>query len=146
MSFTALSLFLALAVTAAPEMLTCVPRWAWFGKKAFTAWLNEPAPVGGEHGVTRYLYEIYSSRPDLRQTFPNLDGPDAIRLIEWHRIYLSAPRRVPALTAFLLPVVMLSGGWHLHLTMLQHVLEGTKPPRFWDTHAKLEAKYAEIIP
>lgn len=39
-----------------------------------------------------------------------------------------------------------SGGWHLHLTMLQHVLEGTKPPCFWDTHAKLEAKYAEIIP
>jgi glycosyltransferase involved in cell wall biosynthesis/SAM-dependent methyltransferase len=57
------------------------------GADRFVAWLNEPAPVGGEHGVTRYLYEIYSSRPDLRQTFPNLDGPDAIRLIEWHHIY-----------------------------------------------------------
>jgi glycosyltransferase involved in cell wall biosynthesis/SAM-dependent methyltransferase len=66
------------------------PRQSIFtpeGADRFVAWLNEPAPVGGEHGVTRYLYEIYSSRPDLRQTFPNLDGPDAIRLIEWHRIY-----------------------------------------------------------
>ncbi len=57
------------------------------GADRFVAWLNEPAPVGGEHGVTRYLYEIYSSRPDLRQEFPNLDGPDAMRLIEWHRVH-----------------------------------------------------------
>ena len=57
------------------------------GADRFVAWLNEPAPVGGEHGVTRYLYEIYSGRPDLRQEFPNLDGPDAMRLIEWHRIH-----------------------------------------------------------
>jgi hypothetical protein len=39
-----------------------------------------------------------------------------------------------------------SGGWHLHLTLLQHELEGTKPPRFWDTHAKLDAKYRKLIP
>jgi hypothetical protein len=36
-------------------------------------------------------------------------------LAEWHRIHLTAPRRRAALTAFLLPVVVLSGGWHLHL-------------------------------
>ncbi len=36
-------------------------------------------------------------------------------LVEWHRIHLNAPRRGPALAAFLLPVVVLSGGWHLHL-------------------------------
>jgi glycosyltransferase involved in cell wall biosynthesis/SAM-dependent methyltransferase len=66
------------------------PRQSIFtpeGADRFVAWLNEPAPVGGEHGVTRYLYEIYSRRPDLRQEFPNLDGPDAMRLIEWHRIH-----------------------------------------------------------
>src|SRR5215216_6680971 len=66
------------------------PRQSIFtseGADRFIAWLNEPAPVGGEHGVTRYLYEIYSGRPDLRQEFPNLDGPDAMRLIEWHRIH-----------------------------------------------------------
>ena len=66
------------------------PRQSIFtpeGAERFVAWLNEPAPVGGEHGVTRYLYEIYSGRPDLRQEFPNLDGPDAMRLIEWHRVH-----------------------------------------------------------
>src|SRR5215210_1784943 len=66
------------------------PRQSIFtseGADRFIAWLNEPAPVGGEHGVTRYLYEIYSGRPDLRQEFPNLDGPDAMRLIEWHRVH-----------------------------------------------------------
>ncbi|HYZ06637.1 MAG TPA: glycosyltransferase, partial [Rubrobacter sp.] len=66
------------------------PRQSIFtpeGADRFVAWLNEPAPVGGEHGVTRYLYEIYSGRPDLRQEFPNLDGPDAMRLIEWHRVH-----------------------------------------------------------
>jgi hypothetical protein len=36
-------------------------------------------------------------------------------LVEWHRILLNAPRYRLALTAFLLPVVVLSGGWHLHL-------------------------------
>ena len=36
-------------------------------------------------------------------------------VVEWHRIYLHAPRRQSALAAFLLPVVVLSGGWHLHL-------------------------------
>ena len=36
-------------------------------------------------------------------------------LVEWHRIHLNAPRCGLALTAFLLPVVVLSGGWHLHL-------------------------------
>src|SRR5215204_4266127 len=66
------------------------PRQSIFtpeGADRFVAWLNEPAPVGGEHGVTRHLYEIYSGRPDLRQTFPNLDGPDAMRHIEWHRVH-----------------------------------------------------------
>jgi glycosyltransferase involved in cell wall biosynthesis/SAM-dependent methyltransferase len=66
------------------------PRQSIFtqeGADRFVAWLNEPAPVGGEHGVTRYLYEIYSGRPDLRQEFPNLDGPDAMRLIEWQRVH-----------------------------------------------------------
>jgi hypothetical protein len=36
-------------------------------------------------------------------------------LVEGHRIHLDAPRRGPALAAYLLPVVVLSGGWHLHL-------------------------------
>lgn len=67
----------------APQQSIFTPE----GADRFVSWLNEPAPVGGEHGVTRYLYEIYSGRPDLRQEYPNLDGPDAMRLIEWHRVH-----------------------------------------------------------
>jgi 2-polyprenyl-3-methyl-5-hydroxy-6-metoxy-1,4-benzoquinol methylase/glycosyltransferase involved in cell wall biosynthesis len=67
----------------APQQSIFTPE----GADRFVAWLNEPAVVGGEHGVTRYLYEIYSGRSDLRQAFPNLDGPDAMRLIEWHRVH-----------------------------------------------------------
>jgi hypothetical protein len=36
-------------------------------------------------------------------------------LVEVHRIRRAAPRARPALLAFLLPIVVLSGGWHLHL-------------------------------
>jgi len=43
-------------------------------------------------------------------------------------------------------MVDVSGGWHLHLTLLEHLLEGRKPPRFWDTHAELEKKYEKLIP
>ncbi len=57
------------------------------GADRFVAWLNEPAPVGGEHGVTRYLYELYSHREDLREAFPNLDGPDAAAFIEWSKVH-----------------------------------------------------------
>jgi len=35
-----------------------------------------------------------------------------------------------------------SGGWHLHLAMLEARLTGTAPPPFWATHARLEAEYA----
>jgi uncharacterized protein YndB with AHSA1/START domain len=42
--------------------------------------------------------------------------------------------------------VNISGGWHLHLMLLEHQLAGTKPPRFWDTHAVLNKKYEQRIP
>ena len=43
-------------------------------------------------------------------------------------------------------MVDVSGGWHLHLTMLRHQLEGAPPPRLWDMHAELEKKYEKLIP
>ena len=43
-------------------------------------------------------------------------------------------------------MVNVSGGWHLHLTLLEHQLAGTKPPRFWDTFAKLEPQYEARVP
>ena len=39
-----------------------------------------------------------------------------------------------------------SGGWHLHLGILQARLEGREPEPLWTMHAKLTAAYAERIP
>ncbi len=47
----------------------------------FLAWLREPAPEGADAGVTRYLYELYLARPDLRAAFPQV-GPE---LVAWAR-------------------------------------------------------------
>ncbi|HZC02253.1 MAG TPA: FkbM family methyltransferase, partial [Gammaproteobacteria bacterium] len=65
------------------------------GADRLVAWLNEPAPVGGEYGVTRYLYEIYSKRADLRRAFPNLDSPDAARFIAWGQTHGNVELPVP---------------------------------------------------
>jgi uncharacterized protein YndB with AHSA1/START domain len=43
-------------------------------------------------------------------------------------------------------MIDVSGGWHIHLAILDHVLKGTRPPRFWETIAALEAKYERLIP
>ena len=47
----------------------------------FLAWLREPAPEGADAGVTRYLYELYLARPDLRAAFAR---PGA-ELVAWAR-------------------------------------------------------------
>ena len=82
---------------------TCPPRWrpaaieidgrgleplllALFGERAaplpeFLAWLGEPAPEGAEAGATRYLYELYRARPDLRAAFPAVGA----ELVAWAR-------------------------------------------------------------
>jgi glycosyltransferase involved in cell wall biosynthesis len=48
---------------------------------------NDPAPVGAAAGVTRFLYELYLRRKDLRREFPDLDGPDGARLVEWAHVH-----------------------------------------------------------
>lgn len=53
------------------------------GAERFVAWLNEPAEEGERFGITRYLYGIYLSRPDLRRAFPNLNGPAGARYAAW---------------------------------------------------------------
>jgi SAM-dependent methyltransferase/glycosyltransferase involved in cell wall biosynthesis len=74
------------------------------GAREFTDWLNGPAAVkaadGGAEasaperdgmaaraGVTRYLEALHELRPDLRQEFPDLEGPDAARLVAWAEVY-----------------------------------------------------------
>jgi uncharacterized protein YndB with AHSA1/START domain len=39
-----------------------------------------------------------------------------------------------------------ASGWHTHLAYLLAVLEGTSPPKFWATHARLLAHYAKVMP
>ena len=65
------------------------------GSRAFLAYLNEPASVGGGAGITRYLAQLHESRPDLQQAFPDLDGPDGSRLTAWAQVFGSATGTVP---------------------------------------------------
>jgi hypothetical protein len=50
---------------------------------AFVAWVREDGRMGAAAGVNRYLFEVYRTRPDLQKEFPDLDGSDGSRLIEW---------------------------------------------------------------
>ncbi len=42
-------------------------------------------------------------------------------------------------------VLGVSGGWHAHLNILEHELQGRTPPPFWKTHTALEAEYARLF-
>src|SRR5262249_29850334 len=54
------------------------------GLRTFLAWLEGPAPVGRELGVTRYLYyRIVRERPDVMRAYPQLDGPDGVGFVGW---------------------------------------------------------------
>jgi hypothetical protein len=72
------------------------------------AWERRRHPVWlGAAGLCLSLLEL--TRPFMIFLLP------LFLLVEGHRSFLGAPRRGRALAAFLLPVVALSGGWHLHL-------------------------------
>ncbi|RKQ92887.1 glycosyltransferase involved in cell wall biosynthesis [Solirubrobacter pauli] len=68
------------------------------GERAFIAALNEPAEVGGNFGVTRYLSALYDRRPDLQNAYPNL-GADASGFLDW--VNLFGRREVPIPPALL---------------------------------------------
>ncbi len=54
---------------------------------SFLDWLCEPFKKGRKTGVSRYAYALYSERPDLQKTFPDVLGSDATRYNEWlHRV------------------------------------------------------------
>lgn len=38
-----------------------------------------------------------------------------------------------------------AAGWHTHLAILVHKLEGAEPPPFWSTHERLESVYGERV-
>jgi glycosyltransferase involved in cell wall biosynthesis len=52
------------------------------GAEALLEWLGDPAP-DGPPGVSRLLAHIYAERVDLREAFPDLNGPGLGGLLEW---------------------------------------------------------------
>jgi glycosyltransferase involved in cell wall biosynthesis len=54
------------------------------GLRTFLNWLEGPAPVGRELGVTRYLYyRIVRERPDVIRAYPQLGGRDGVGFVGW---------------------------------------------------------------
>jgi glycosyltransferase involved in cell wall biosynthesis len=54
------------------------------GTRAFLAWLAGPAPRGGAHGVSRYLFHrVARERPDVMRAYPDLDGIGGAGYVAW---------------------------------------------------------------
>jgi glycosyltransferase involved in cell wall biosynthesis len=54
------------------------------GAAAFTRWLEGPAPEGGAHGISRYVfYRVAWERADVMRAYPDLDGPDGREYVAW---------------------------------------------------------------
>ena len=49
--------------------------------------MSEPAPLGGKAGITTYLHALWLGREDLQRAYPDLDGPDGPRLVEWAHLF-----------------------------------------------------------
>ena len=52
------------------------------GIQRFDEWLRQPAP-GAPPQVSRALARIYEDRPDVRGAFPDLNGRDLARFLDW---------------------------------------------------------------
>jgi glycosyltransferase involved in cell wall biosynthesis/SAM-dependent methyltransferase len=49
------------------------------GARQFIGYLSQPAPRGGEHGVTRFLYDYWKERVDLQTVYPDLRDPESAK-------------------------------------------------------------------
>jgi len=111
---------------------------------------GETAPENYKQAVEGFSFETRVTRCEPPRVLAFLfgegeDGSEVVFELEprGDRVLLTLThRRLPSREE----MRNVSGGWHLHLTMLQHLLEGTEPPRFGDTHAALEEKYQKLIP
>jgi glycosyltransferase involved in cell wall biosynthesis len=66
------------------------------GAQAFSRWLHAPAPVGGEHGIGRYLYyRIARERPDVLRAYPHLDGEDGPGCVGWCWVFGRTEMSIP---------------------------------------------------
>ena len=54
------------------------------GASAFTAWLQGPSPVGGGHGISRYVYyRVARERSDVLRAYPHPDRPEGAEYVAW---------------------------------------------------------------
>jgi glycosyltransferase involved in cell wall biosynthesis/SAM-dependent methyltransferase len=58
------------------------PPFSEAGSAAFMSWLAEPAP-GAPAGVNRLLAELYGTRADLQEAFPDVGGADHAAFLRW---------------------------------------------------------------
>jgi glycosyltransferase involved in cell wall biosynthesis/SAM-dependent methyltransferase len=70
------------------------------GSDSFMRWLAEPA-VGAPAGVNRLLAELYGTRADLKEAFPDVSGADHEAFLSWAA--RSGVVEEPALSALLAP-------------------------------------------
>ncbi len=59
---------------------------------AFERWLNQSV---GAQEITRYLRALYDERADLKVAFPDIDGVDARRFVDWVRTTGAVHERIP---------------------------------------------------
>ena len=53
------------------------------GAEKLLAWAAGPADRGAQWGITRYLAALWSQRPDLSRSFPDLETADGERFARW---------------------------------------------------------------
>jgi hypothetical protein len=54
------------------------------GTRAFTTWLQGPAPRGSALGINRYVFHrVARERPDVMRAYPDLDGVDGSAYVAW---------------------------------------------------------------
>lgn len=53
------------------------------GELELLDWLSQPASAAADGGLSRFLTALHESRAELRERFPNLDGADRERYLEW---------------------------------------------------------------
>jgi hypothetical protein len=54
------------------------------GTRAFTSWLEGPAPEGSTHGINRYVfYRVARERPDVLRAYPDIDGENGAEYVAW---------------------------------------------------------------
>jgi glycosyltransferase involved in cell wall biosynthesis len=65
------------------------------GCEVFQRWLAGPAARGADHGVTRYVLEVYRERDDVMRAYPDLDGHDGPGFAGWAWVFGAREMEIP---------------------------------------------------